>query len=105
MERSRATGAGRTSAFGLAPGGFTLLDQGRERIFAPAPFSHDAAVWTFLSCPLPETLRNARYHLQTRLAWAGFGLAAPNAWIAPGRVDVAALLDALDDSAIVALTP
>ncbi|MFK0112704.1 PaaX family transcriptional regulator C-terminal domain-containing protein [Streptomyces sp. NPDC091217] len=83
---------GRTSAFELTPQARTLLAQGRDRLFSPAPFDHEPGVWTVLSCPLPETLRNVRYQLQTRLTWAGFGAVQSHVWVAPGRVDVEAMI-------------
>jgi len=83
---------GRTSAFELTPEAHTLLAQGRNRLFSARPFDHDPGIWTVLSCPLPETLRNTRYQLQVRLTWAGFGAIQPHVWIAPGRVDVDAML-------------
>ncbi|MFK0159924.1 PaaX family transcriptional regulator C-terminal domain-containing protein [Streptomyces sp. NPDC090493] len=86
---------GRTSAFELTPEVRTLLAQGRNRLFSAAPFDHDPGIWTVLSCPIPEALRNVRYQLQTRLTWAGFGSVQPHLWIAPGRVDVEAMLQDL----------
>lgn len=83
---------GRSTAFGLTPDARTLAGQGRDRIFAATPFDHPEGNWTVLSCPLPESLRNARYQLQTRLSWAGFGPLRGNLWIAPGHIDVEAML-------------
>ena len=83
---------GRTSAFELTPEARTLLAQGRDRLFSPPPYDHEPDIWTVLSCPLPETLRNVRYQLQTRLTWAGFGAVQPHVWVAPGRVDVETML-------------
>lgn len=93
---------GRTSAFQLSDETKALLRRGGNRMFSPTPFDHNEGVWTVLSCPVPESLRNVRYQLQGRLLWAGFGVVHPNVWIAPGRVDVEELLgdlptqDALD---------
>ncbi|MFJ3673535.1 PaaX family transcriptional regulator C-terminal domain-containing protein [Streptomyces sp. NPDC090106] len=89
LERRKA---GRTSAF--IPTGLTLamLQRGRDRMFSERPFDHEGDVWTILNCPIPETLRNLRYQLQARLVWSGFGMLQPNFWVAPGRVDVEALL-------------
>lgn len=61
-------------------------------MFSPTPFDHPEGIWTVLSCPVPESLRNLRYQLQGRLMWAGFGAVHPNVWVAPGRVDVEELL-------------
>ncbi|MGW4968279.1 hypothetical protein ACWEPL_64690 [Nonomuraea sp. NPDC004186] len=83
---------GRTSAFQLTDEGRALLRRGRDRMFSPTPFDHPEGIWTVLSCPVPESLRNLRYQLQGRLMWAGFGAVHPNVWVAPGRVDVEELL-------------
>lgn len=84
--------SGRTSAFEPVGTMVSMLQRGRARLFSPTPFDHPEDVWTILSCPIPESLRNMRYHLQARLAWAGFGMVAANLWIAPGRIDVESLL-------------
>ncbi|MPY55684.1 PaaX family transcriptional regulator [Streptomyces spongiae] len=86
---------GRTSAFQLTDEARALLRRGRDRMYSPTPFEHTEGVWTVLSCPVPESLRNVRYQLQGRLLWAGFGLVHPNVWVAPGRVDVEELLSDL----------
>jgi phenylacetic acid degradation operon negative regulatory protein len=83
---------GRTTVFAPTVEGEHLITQGRGRLNDSAPFERRDDIWTVLSCPLPARLRNARYHLLPRLAWAGFGLLQPNLWIAPGRVDVRPLL-------------
>jgi phenylacetic acid degradation operon negative regulatory protein len=83
---------GRTSVWEPTEAAVNLFRQGRDRIFSPAPFDHADALWTVLSCPLPETLRNVRYHVHGRLAWAGFGALQANLWVAPGQVDVQDLL-------------
>lgn len=74
---------GRTSALEPTPEVHTLLAQGRDRLFSTAPYDHDPGIWTVLSCPLPEALRNVRYQLQTRLTWAGFGVVQLHMWVAP----------------------
>ncbi|BBC30958.1 hypothetical protein SGFS_022520 [Streptomyces graminofaciens] len=89
---------GRASAFELTEEARALVRRGGGRMFSPEPFDHAEGIWTVLSCPVPERLRNVRYHLQGRLSWAGFGVVQPNVWIAPGRVDVEELLDDLPDA-------
>ncbi|MEV7731783.1 hypothetical protein AB0O75_06675 [Streptomyces sp. NPDC088921] len=34
-------------------------------------------MWSVLTCPLPEAMRNVRYELQTQLTWTGFGAVQP----------------------------
>lgn len=85
--------SGRTSFFEPTPAILELLRHGRERMFAPTPFDHPDQLWTILNCPVPESMRNVRYNLQVRLAWAGFGAVQPNHWVAPGQVDIDDLLE------------
>ncbi|MCW8378693.1 PaaX family transcriptional regulator [Streptomyces justiciae] len=84
---------GRTSAFGASETLLGMLRSGRERLFSPAPFEPVGETWTILNCPIPESLRTTRYHLQARLVWAGFGMIQPNFWIGPGRIDVEQLIE------------
>jgi phenylacetic acid degradation operon negative regulatory protein len=91
---------GRTSAFEPAEETVAMLRRGRARMFAAAPFDHDEDVWTIVSCPIPESRRNLRYHLQARLSWAGFGAPRANLWVAPGRIDVEQLLGDLPETAL-----
>jgi phenylacetic acid degradation operon negative regulatory protein len=83
---------GRTSAFEPTEDTLHLLRRGRARMFSPRPFDHAEDIWTILNCPIPESMRNVRYQVHGRLAWAGFGQAQATMWVAPGRIDVEELL-------------
>lgn len=95
------TRRGRQSFFSLTPETRRLLAAGAQRLH------HDPAVrdawdghWTLLTYSLPESRRDERHRLRTRLQWEGFGLLRDGLWLSPGDVDVAALgsdLGLLDD--------
>ena len=63
---------------------------------SPAPFEHPDGEWTLLSYSVPESRRDLRHRVRARLTWAGFGGLRDGLWIAPGTVDVAAVLGRSD---------
>jgi phenylacetic acid degradation operon negative regulatory protein len=79
---------GRVASYGLTDTSRRLLREGRERVDAAAPFHQTSDDWTLLSFSLPETQRDVRNQLRSRLTWAGFGCLRDGLWVAPGRVDV-----------------
>lgn len=79
---------GRVASYGLTPRSRRILQEGRERVQAPEPFHQSSEDWTLLSFSLPETQRDIRNRLRSRLTWAGFGCLRDGLWIAPGRVDL-----------------
>jgi phenylacetic acid degradation operon negative regulatory protein len=85
--------AGREVHYALTEAGLTLAQQGRRRMYDPEALVHAAGEWTLLTLPEGPALRNDRYQLKIRLAWAGFASLMPNVWVTPGRVDVQALLN------------
>jgi phenylacetic acid degradation operon negative regulatory protein len=52
--------------------------------------------WTFVSFSLPDSWRRQRHDLRSRLTWARFGLLQPGVWIAPGLVDITAVIAELE---------
>ncbi|MCX5371547.1 PaaX family transcriptional regulator [Streptomyces sp. NBC_00015] len=58
-----------------------LLDDGDRRIYATAPPSDEG--WVLAVFSVPESERQKRHVLRSRLAGLGFGTAAPGVWIAP----------------------
>ncbi|WP_158566690.1 PaaX family transcriptional regulator [Actinomadura craniellae] len=95
---------GRETAFTLTDRSREVLREGEDRILSHTPFDHAGDVWTLLAFSLPESRRDVRHRLRTRLSWAGFGPLRDGLWIAPGTVDVTALLRDLpeiaDDEAV-----
>ncbi|MFF3499894.1 PaaX family transcriptional regulator C-terminal domain-containing protein [Streptomyces sp. NPDC003247] len=61
-----------------------LLDDGDRRIYATAP--HGDEGWVLAVFSVPESERQKRHVLRSRLAGLGFGTAAPGVWIAPARL-------------------
>ena len=83
---------GRTAEYALTPLAERVLRQADERVSSPAPFTHPEGEWTLLSYSVPESRRDLRHKVRSRLTWAGFGGLRDGLWIAPGTVDVAAVL-------------
>jgi phenylacetic acid degradation operon negative regulatory protein len=83
---------GRKMYFGLTPRAEAVLAEGEHRLWRAGAVNRDAdGRWTLLGFSLPESRRDERHLLRSRLRWAGFGLLRSGMWIAPGRVDVSAL--------------
>jgi phenylacetic acid degradation operon negative regulatory protein len=73
---------GRRTRWRLTPNADRLLTEGSERIygFGARRASWDGD-WLLVLARTPEAERPSRHVLRTRLAWAGFGNAAPGVWI------------------------
>lgn len=75
---------GRRVRWTLTDEGRRLLTEGAERIFG---FGRTAPAWDgrwlMLLVTVPETRRDLRHRLRTRLTWAGFGTPDPGVWINP----------------------
>ncbi|MEN3356427.1 MAG: phenylacetic acid degradation operon negative regulatory protein [Mycobacteriales bacterium] len=76
--------AGRRVRWSLTPPGRRLLTEGAQRIYT---FGRDESdwdgIWVVLLVSVPESQRDLRHQLRTRLTWAGFGSPAAGAWISP----------------------
>jgi len=84
---------GRKMYFGITPHAAEVLAEGADRLWGQGAVSQDQDVgWTLLGFSLPESRRDERHQLRSRLRWAGFGPLRSGLWIAPGSVDVAAVL-------------
>ncbi|WP_329311950.1 PaaX family transcriptional regulator [Streptomyces sp. NBC_01262] len=93
LERHRV---GRKTYFGITPRAAAVLQDGHDRVW------HTGAVnrawdgtWTLVGFSLPEAWRRERHDLRSRLVWGGFGLLQNGLWVAPGAVDVPALVEGL----------
>ncbi|NKZ07409.1 PaaX family transcriptional regulator [Actinomadura latina] len=82
---------GRTARFSLTPWAEELLREATPRVRSAHPFTHPGGEWTLLSYSMPESRRDLRHQIRARLIWAGFGGLRDGLWIAPGRVDIAAI--------------
>lgn len=76
--------AGRRVRWSLTPPGRRLLSDGAARIygFGDAALPWDGR-WLVLLVSVPETRRQLRHRLRTRLAWAGLGSPSPGVWLSP----------------------
>jgi phenylacetic acid degradation operon negative regulatory protein len=93
LERHRR---GRKTYFGLTARSAKVLKDGQERIWETGVLNRDwDGTWTVVGYSLPDAWRSERHDLRSRLLWGGFGLLQSGMWAAPGRVDVAALVEGL----------
>lgn len=80
----RAQRHGRRVRWYLTPAGQGLLEHGAARIY---DFGHRVAAWDgrwlVLAVSVPETQRQLRHQLRTRLTWAGLGSPMPGLWVSP----------------------
>ena len=84
---------GRETDYTLTSTGMRLLNESNALVWEQEASSGE--IWTVLAYSIPEKRRALRIRLRTRLTWRGFGLLRSGVWIAPGRVDVTALLEDL----------
>jgi phenylacetic acid degradation operon negative regulatory protein len=91
---------GRRMYFGLTPRSTELLHDGQSRIWKAGAVNDDwDGTWTLLCFSLPDAWHRQRHGLRSQLAWAGFGPLQGGLWIAPGHVDVTAIVGGLGDGA------
>ncbi|MEU6844667.1 PaaX family transcriptional regulator C-terminal domain-containing protein [Streptomyces sp. NPDC046716] len=89
--------AGRRMYFALTERAYDVLRDGHERVWREGAVNRDGdGRWTWVGFSLPEAWRSRRHELRSRLEWAGFGPLHNGLWIAPGRVDVPAVIDGLE---------
>ncbi len=81
---------GRRTRWSLTDGGTCLLEEGTDRIYGFLRHRQDwDGQWLVLAVTVPETHRQLRHRLRTRLTWARLGSPAPGLWVVPDakRVD------------------
>ncbi|MET8947124.1 PaaX family transcriptional regulator C-terminal domain-containing protein [Streptomyces sp. NPDC004542] len=76
--------AGGAAGYELSPEAVQLLDDGDRRVYATAAPEDEG--WVLAVFSVPESERQKRHVLRSRLAGLGFGTAAPGVWIAPARL-------------------
>ncbi len=83
---------GRRVLWTLTPAGGQLLEEGTRRIYGfmgqRAPWD---GRWLVLSVPIPETQRQLRHRLRTRLTWLGLGSPTSGLWVTPDATKAAAV--------------
>ncbi|HET9141974.1 PaaX family transcriptional regulator C-terminal domain-containing protein [Actinophytocola sp.] len=87
---------GRRMYYGLTPRTVEILNDGQQRIWKTGAVNSDwDGTWTLLGFSLPESWQRQRHDLRSQLAWAGFGPLQGGLWIAPGHVQVEAIVAGL----------
>jgi phenylacetic acid degradation operon negative regulatory protein len=80
----RAEREGRRTRWHLTPRGVQLLTEGAERIYGFGREVEDwDGRWLVVVVSVPETQRQLRHSLRTRLTWAGLGSPTPGLWVTP----------------------
>ncbi|WP_406724994.1 PaaX family transcriptional regulator C-terminal domain-containing protein [Streptomyces sp. GD-15H] len=72
------------AGYELSPEARQLLDDGDRRIYATTAPGDEG--WVLAVFSVPESERQKRHVLRSRLSGLGFGTAAPGVWIAPARL-------------------
>ncbi|KUO12384.1 PaaX family transcriptional regulator C-terminal domain-containing protein [Streptomyces sp. DSM 15324] len=72
------------AGYELSEEALELLDDGDRRVYGAAPAGDES--WVLAVFSVPESERQKRHVLRSRLAGLGFGTAAPGVWIAPARL-------------------
>jgi len=90
---------GRRVRWSLTAPGRRLLVEGAERIYGFGSGDHSwDGRWLVVLVSIPESMRDLRHKLRTRLSWAGFGSPTPGVWITPrpgAEADAKLILDEL----------
>ena len=85
-----STRHGRRVLWELTPGGARLLEEGTRRIYGFMRERHAwDGRWLVLSVPIPETQRQLRHRLRTRLTWLGLGSPTSGLWVTPDATKAA----------------
>ena len=82
------------AGYALSDAARAVLDDGDRRIFERPRAAADEG-WLLVVFSVPESERNRRHALRSRLSWLGFGTVAAGVWIAPAHLD-AETRDVLD---------
>lgn len=91
---------GRRVRWRLTASGSKLIEEGTQRIYG---FMRDSRTWDgqwlIVTVGVPETQRNTRHRLRTRMNWLGLGSPSPGLWVIPDAStedDVRTVLQELD---------
>ncbi|WP_214369424.1 PaaX family transcriptional regulator C-terminal domain-containing protein [Pseudonocardia sp. H11422] len=90
--------AGRRVRWSLTESGRRLLSDGAARIygFGAASPPWDGR-WLVVLVSVPESRRQLRHRLRTRLAWAGLGSPSPGVWLSPDPAKQDEVADVIAD--------
>lgn len=79
-----STRHGRRGLWELTPPGADLLEEGTQRIYGFMRGRHPwDGRWLVLTVPIPESQRQLRHRLRTRLTWLGLGSPTSGLWVTP----------------------
>lgn len=94
LEREPRSGM---AGYALTPVALEVLAEGDRRIYAGHRPADLSAGWVLVVFSIPESRRDQRHVLRSRLTWLGFGNLASGVWIAPAklRTDLEAALHRL----------
>ena len=85
-----STRHGRRVLWELTADGAPLLEEGTRRIYGFMRERHPwDGRWLVLSVPIPETQRQLRHRLRTRLTWLGLGSPTSGLWVTPDATKAA----------------
>jgi phenylacetic acid degradation operon negative regulatory protein len=85
---------GRRAYFGPTEHGRRVMLDGRGRVQDGEIVTRQwDGTWTVVGFSMPESWQRERHDLRSRLQWAGFGMVQAGLWVAPRRVDIAAVLE------------
>jgi phenylacetic acid degradation operon negative regulatory protein len=94
---------GRRVLWELTPSGVDLLDEGTRRIYGFMRERHPwDGRWLVLSLPIPESQRQLRHRLRTRLTWLGLGSPTSGLWVTPDAEKSDAVHDVVRDLGLTA---
>jgi phenylacetic acid degradation operon negative regulatory protein len=89
---------GRKVRWSLTPAGASLLQEGTERIYG---FMRQNRAWDgrwlVLTVGVPESQRQLRHRLRTRLTWLGLGSPSPGLWVVPDASKADAVRAAVEE--------
>lgn len=83
LEAERVDGR---AGYSLSSRAREILDEGDRRIFHRQRGSLKEG-WVLAVFSVPESERQKRHTLRSRLTWLGFGTVGPGVWIAPGHLE------------------
>lgn len=89
---------GRKVRWTLTEAGDRLLREGTERIYAFMRRAHHwDGRWLVLTAAVPESQRQLRHRLRTKLTWLGLGTPAAGLWIVPDAAKEAAVREVVGE--------
>jgi phenylacetic acid degradation operon negative regulatory protein len=93
-----STRHGRRVLWELTAQGAELLEEGTRRIYGFMRERHPwDGRWLVLSVPIPESQRQLRHRLRTRLTWLGLGSPTSGLWVTPDATKDVAVHEVIRD--------